>query len=298
MRILAYLLLGCVALGGSAGTGSCGPVLNEVMADPASDWDGSGAYSSRDDEWVEIYNPGTASLTLDGYLIGDENLSPLFGFSGTLAAGAHKVVYGGDAVAYQQSHALNVYGLRLGNDGDTVTLLQVVGTDTLLVDSYTYNTYEAEDDRSSGRRPDGSAVWQLFDALNPYTGIVQPVGTGLLPTPGQSNGAVPVPAVAIDLGDDTGGLSIGFDEMRRRDDPGMKGIATEAGRGILRPTSRFVPFGGQAVSACPRKTARLLKPSQRTCAAFPIVIAARATKSPLTWIRWIPIPRRIAFTAR
>lgn len=200
MRILVYLILGCVALGGSADPGSCGPVLNEVMADPASDWDGSGAYSSRDDEWVEIYNPGTSTLTLDGYLIGDADLSPLYGFNGTLAPHTYKLVTGMEAVAYQQTHALGAYGLRLGNDGDTVTLLHVVGADTLLVDSYTYNTYEAEDDRSSGRRPDGSATWQLFDAMNPYSGTVEPVGTGLLPTPGDSNGGVPVPAIATTWG--------------------------------------------------------------------------------------------------
>jgi hypothetical protein len=200
MRILLYLFFGCIALGGTADTGSCGPVLNEVMADPASDWDGSGAYSSRDDEWVEIFNPGSSSLTLDGYLIGDADRSPLYGFSGALDAGAHKVVYGLDAVAYQQTHALGVYGLRLGNDGDTVTLLQIVGADTLLIDSYTYNTYEAEDDRASGRWPDGTATWELFDSLNPYTGTVQPVGTGLPPTPGESNGGIPVPAISTTWG--------------------------------------------------------------------------------------------------
>jgi hypothetical protein len=200
MRILLYLLLGCVVVGGSAEPASCGPVLNEMMADPARDWDGNGTYSSRDDEWVEIYNPGPGSLTLDGYLIGDETQSPLYGFSGTLAAGGHKVVYGSDAVAYQQAHGLGVYGLRLGNDGDTETLLHVVGTDTLLIDSYTYNTYEAEDDRSSGRRPDGSSTWQIFDGLNPYTGTTPPVGNGLLPTPGGSNGGTPVPALAATWG--------------------------------------------------------------------------------------------------
>jgi hypothetical protein len=195
MRLLIVALVGCVAAGMSAESGSCGPILNEIMADPASDWDGNGVYSFRDDEWVELYNPGPGSLSLEGYLLGDVNRQPLFGFSGALDAGRQRVVYGSEAVAYQQGNGLDVYGLRMGNDGDTVTLLQVIGADTLLVDSYTYNTYEAEDDRSTGRRPDGSAVWEIFDLLNPYTGTTPPLGNGLSPTPGLPNGSEQVDVV-------------------------------------------------------------------------------------------------------
>jgi len=195
MRILLLTVLGCVALGGAATPGSCGLMLNEIMADPARDWDGNGTYNYRDDEWVEVYNPGPGSLDLAGYLIGDASRIPLYGFSGNLTAGGHLVIYGSVAVAYQQAHGIGVYGLRLGNDGDTMTLLQVAGADTLLTDSYTYNTYEAEDDRSTGRYPDGSASWWIFDQYNPYTGQTPPSGTGLPPTPGGANGGVPVPAV-------------------------------------------------------------------------------------------------------
>jgi hypothetical protein len=195
MRLLLLAFISCIAAGITPQPGSCGPVLNEIMADPATDWDGSGAYSFRDDEWIEIHNPGSGALSLDGYLIGDENRKPLFGFSGVLDAGRQRVVYGGEAVAYQQTHGLGVYGLRLGNDGDTMTLLQVVGVDTLLVDSSTYNTYEAEDDRSTGRRPDGDAVWEIFDQLNPYTGTTPPLGNGRAPTPGLPNSGEQVDVV-------------------------------------------------------------------------------------------------------
>ncbi len=200
MRLCLLAILGCLALGGAPGTGSCGPVLNEIMGDPARDWDGDGSYNYRDDEWVEVYNPGPGSLVLDGYLIGDGDRSPLFGFSGTLEAGSHRLVLGSEVAAYQETHGLGVYGLRLGNDGDTVTLLQAAAGETLLVDSYTYNTYEAEDDRSTGRRPDGSASWEIFDALNRYTGNTPPPGNGLDPTPGQANGEPIVPALATTWG--------------------------------------------------------------------------------------------------
>ncbi len=198
MRVLLYALLGCLALGGSATDGSCGPVLNEILAGPARDWDGNGVYSSRDDEWLELYNPGPGSVTLDGYLIGDEASNPLYGFSGTLEAGQCRVVYGSDAVEYQRAYGLNIYGLRLANDGDTVTLLQVSGTDTTLADSYSYNSYEAGSDRSTGRYPDGTSTWQIFDQLNPYTGQTPPLGNGLPPTPGTLNGGGSPPVAVLD----------------------------------------------------------------------------------------------------
>jgi hypothetical protein len=192
MRFLLLMLLGCFAVGGAAGPVSCGPVLNEVLADPAKDWDGDGSYNYRDDEWVEIFNPGPGSLDLEGVLIGDADAAPLIALSGVLEAEQHRLVTGSEAYAFQQANGWSSYGLRLGNDGDTVTLLQIVAGDTLLVDSYTYLSHEADDDRSSGRNPDGSSEWELFDELNPYTGDDPPLGNGLPPTPGSSNGGVPV----------------------------------------------------------------------------------------------------------
>ena len=49
-----------------------------------------------------------------------------------------------------------------------------------------YDDHEAEDDRSAGFNPDGSD-WILFDALNPYGGDNEPVGTGCAPSPGLPN---------------------------------------------------------------------------------------------------------------
>jgi len=194
MKKFWILLLPCLLAASVPSLGTCGPLLNEMMADPASDWDGDGSYSYRNDEWVEIVNPGPGSLSLDGYLLTDEVGGPVYGFSGSLAEGAVLVVYGSDACEWETAHGEASTGLRLGNDGDTVILKQVVGSDTLTVDAYTYNTQEAEDDRSSGRRPDGGPVWEMFDALNPYGGSTPPLGNGLPPTPGESNGSSPTPA--------------------------------------------------------------------------------------------------------
>jgi len=194
MRRIALLIVVALAAA-SPGTGNCGPVLNEVMADPATDWNGDGVYDFKNDEWAEIYNPGPTAVDLANYYLGDEVGGFVYGFTGSLPAGGVMVVHGSASVAWESAHAQSTTGLRLGNDGDTITLWQVVGGSNVLVDSYAYTTNEADDDRSSGRSPDGSTTWALFDGLNPYTGSGLPAGNGQPPTPGALNagGAPPTP---------------------------------------------------------------------------------------------------------
>jgi hypothetical protein len=202
MRKTLFLVLPLLILAARPAPGTCGPLLNEMMGDPARDWDGSGTYSYRDDEWVEIVNPGPGTLTLDGFFLADEAGGLVYGFTGTLAEGGVKVVYGSQAVAWEVANDETATGLRLGNDGDTVQLLQRVGASTVVADSFTYNTYEAEDDRSSGRLPDGSSTRALFDGLNLYTGTTAPLSSGLPPTPGarnDGNAVVPPPTPTEEL---------------------------------------------------------------------------------------------------
>lgn len=183
---VAMGLICAIALAGPS-VGQCGVRLNEVLADPDRDWDGDGALSTRNDEWVEIV--ATSPESLEGYYLGDDVGAFVYGFSGSLGAGEVLVVFGGESAEWESQNGASTTGLRLGNTGDTVTLWQVAGADTSLVDSYTFLDHEAENDRSSGRLPDGGSEWTLFDGLTPYSGETVPVGTGLLPTPGAANGS-------------------------------------------------------------------------------------------------------------
>ncbi|MGD8394887.1 MAG: lamin tail domain-containing protein [Candidatus Eiseniibacteriota bacterium] len=167
-----------------------GLVLNEVLADPARDWDGDGEISSTNDEWVEVYNRGPDTVVLDGYRIGDLDRSWAYGFSGSLQAEQRVVVYGSTSKAWQVAHGEGAYGLRLSNMGDTVALWHIAGADTVLVDTVAYENHEADDDRSSGRRPDGAELWELFDGLNAYNGTTPPPGNGCIPTPDATNNCV------------------------------------------------------------------------------------------------------------
>jgi hypothetical protein len=167
--------------------------ISEFMAGPARDWDGNGTFSSRDDEWIEIVNGGSAVADLTPYFFTDGDSIPRFGFTGTLAPGAVVLVTGAESVTWERATTHPVFGLSLGNTGDKVLLWKVTGSDTTLVDGYTYKTQEAASDRAVGRTADGTG-WMLEDALNVYTGTTPPLGTGCPPTPGAVNdcGITPV----------------------------------------------------------------------------------------------------------
>jgi hypothetical protein len=165
--------------------------INEILADPASDWDGDGISDFKDDEWVEIVNVGASAVAIDDLRLSDASNALHYGFSGTLAPGAQRLVVGSESVAWESAEGVSTVGLSLNNSGDTVRLWQLSGTDTLLVDEYTYASHESVDDRSTARVPDGNGTWTLFDALNPYSGEQPPLGTGCPPTPGEPN-ACPV----------------------------------------------------------------------------------------------------------
>lgn len=161
--------------------------INEIVADPASDWDGDGTVNFKNDEWVEIVNVGSSSVALDDLRLSDASNAFHFGFSGTLSSGATRVVLGSESVAWETAEGVSTVGLSLNNGGDSVRLWQLSGSDTLLVDEYTYASHEVVDDRSTARVPDGTGDWVLFDALNPYTGETPPLGLGCPPTPGEPN---------------------------------------------------------------------------------------------------------------
>jgi hypothetical protein len=198
MRLPRHLaVLSLLLLTASAAPRSAGAVpdvrLSEILAGPSRDWDGSGAFSSRDDEWIEIVNGGATAADLTPYFVTDGDSIPRFGFTGTLAPGAVLLVTGAASVAWERATSHPVFGLSLGNTGDSVLLWKVTGSDTTLVDGYTFKSFEAAADRAIGRTPDGSE-WKLEDALDPYTGTTPPLATGCAPTPGAPNncGVTPV----------------------------------------------------------------------------------------------------------
>jgi hypothetical protein len=168
--------------------------INELMPGPARDWDGSGTFSSRDDEWIEVVNTGGSPLDLTPFFVTDGDTIPRYALSGTLAPGARLVVFGKQSYDWERANGYPAFGLSLGNSGDAVMLWHANGADTTLIDRYAYKSHEAAADRAIGRLPDGTGGWALLDALNPYTGTLDPQGTGCAPTPNGPNQCSTTPA--------------------------------------------------------------------------------------------------------
>lgn len=161
---------------------AAGVVISEFLAGPSTDWNGSGAYSSRDDEWVEVFNTGATPADLSTFFLTDGDSIPRYAFTGSLAPGERRIVFGSDAYDWERATGHPAFGLSLANSGDAVMLWQIAGPDTAVADAYTYRSHEAAADRAVGRLNDYGA-WVLFDGLNPYTGTIAPFGTGCLPSP-------------------------------------------------------------------------------------------------------------------
>lgn len=93
-------------------------LINEIMADPAGDWDGDGVYSYRDDEWVEVLNTGPETVDLTGYWLRDgTDEEAHINLFGVLAAGDVAVFTGSQAAAWQVETGQSVEGLSLNNGG-------------------------------------------------------------------------------------------------------------------------------------------------------------------------------------
>ncbi len=161
--------------------------INEVLADPARDWNGDAVVHSRDDEWAEIINLSGAAVDLTGWRLASADTTWRYEFSGTLPAGEVRVVYGSQSYDWERETGNPAFGLRLANGGGVLGLWQLTATDTVMVDQITYLDEEAEDDRSGGRLASDPDVWVVFDGLNPYDGEAPPIATGCPPTPGATN---------------------------------------------------------------------------------------------------------------
>jgi hypothetical protein len=193
LAVPAFLFLALLLT--QVGAAACDVRLNEICPAPGRDWDTSGLFSARDDEWIELVNTADVPADLSLYYLTDSDSTVRWAGTGVLNPGEHRVIFGGDAVTWQRDHGRPIAGLSLANAGDAVRLWHAAGADTMLVESYTYTPHEAGTDRSIGRMPDTTGdAWQLFDAYSPYTGTLEPKGNGGAPTPHSWNQCTNTPA--------------------------------------------------------------------------------------------------------
>ena len=118
-------------------------LINEMLPNPATDWNGNGEVSGMDDEFIELYNSGNDSLDVSGYVLKDTVFRSTPGEytipNGTVIAPGEFLV-----IFVTQS------GVFQGNDGDAIKLYDPFGN---LVDELEYNA--TTEDVSFNRIPDG-----------------------------------------------------------------------------------------------------------------------------------------------
>ena len=164
-------------------------ILNEILADPATDWDGDGTVDFKNDEWIEVMNVGPDVIDLATYWLRDDTGDePHLQLYGLINPGEVAVFYGSESVAWQAAQGVSTVGFSLNNSGDVVRLLRTIpgSAELELMFVAHYEDHMAEDDRSSGFNLN-LYDWDLFDAMLPYTGTLLPAGNGCAPTPGAPN---------------------------------------------------------------------------------------------------------------
>lgn len=189
-KFIMYVFIMAVIQGFYGGTLEAWGALriSEVCADPASDWSGDGVVDTRGDEWIEVVNSGEETLDLSEYWVRDAlGEAPQIRLSGQLAPGAAALFTGDDALAWQEASGEGTAGLSLNNGGDTLELFlghpQQGGQ---LWDVVFYPAHAGVDDRTLALfLPEDE--WVLCDGMHPYSGGLEPAGTGCAPTPGMPN---------------------------------------------------------------------------------------------------------------
>ena len=131
-----------ISVASSAGANSTSGkiVINEMLPNPASDWNKNGVTSGMDDEFIELFNSGKEPVDISGYNITDLSLGYYYIIpNGTIIKPeGFWVVFSSESNVFQR------------NSGDIIWLYDPSGN---LVDEKEYNSTTS--DVSFARIPDG-----------------------------------------------------------------------------------------------------------------------------------------------
>ena len=169
-RLLTFLLLSF------ASTAAAQTVfINEYMSsNTATRVDVDGAYS----DWIELYNPGAATVNLTGCWLSDDAAVPLkWQFpQGSVPAHGWLLVWASDKNGVRGGGQLHT-NFKLGASGEPVLLTAANGV--TLLDQAPAMALTA--DRSYARQPDGGATWSIYPVATP--GAANGLPTGTVPAP-------------------------------------------------------------------------------------------------------------------
>lgn len=119
--------------------------------------------AERDDggDWVELYNPGTLDVSLDGYWLTDEHDPAVIPTGLTVPARGYLVLGCGGATVATDADLT----FRLDKDGDEISLWRSDDDADIAVDSVIWDQYVP----AAARVPDGAASWVVGGSPSPGT---------------------------------------------------------------------------------------------------------------------------------
>jgi hypothetical protein len=130
-------------------------IINEVA------W--AGTLASTSDEWIELLNPGSDDISLDGWTLTDDGDIdiPLLG---VLARGNYYVVERSDDRTISDQAADRIYSGALSNDGETLRLLDPTGAEIDIVNRAGV-AWPAGDSSSRASMERVNGTWRTFNGF-------------------------------------------------------------------------------------------------------------------------------------
>ncbi|MBN1304809.1 MAG: lamin tail domain-containing protein [Anaerolineales bacterium] len=178
--------------------GGCYTSLMVVISEVA--WAGTQAYTG--DEWIELYNPGSQDIALDGWILKNDANTIEINLSGTIPAGDFFLLERGDPNVTSAPHNMIYYSSQLSDTGATLHLLAPnrIDIDTANYDSGSWPAGGGTNAASMERiitggvvrpdQPSSTFAWITNDGT--IRNGVDAAGGNIYGTPGQANWAFSV----------------------------------------------------------------------------------------------------------
>ena len=158
-------------------------VINEIA------W--AGGLDNSNDEWIELYNPGSQSVSLDGWYIEDDYTDQYVIVSGTIPAHGYFLIEDTEATSNVTADA--IIGLSLANSGDTLILKDSAGTVIDTVNASGGAWYAGDNtSKATMERIDPSIIVDSasnFATASSGNGSTGSLGSSILGTPKSQNTA-------------------------------------------------------------------------------------------------------------
>ena len=146
-------------------------VINELVARNAR---GLTDEAGEDDDWVEIYNPGTTDVNIAGWYVSDTSVAPFHripasDLAKTLVPAGGYIILWADG---QPGQGVTHLPFKFDNDGEEFYLARMVGNVLDIVDDVTFP--KLEKDTPFGRFPNGTGSWKRLSHPTPRAANIPP----------------------------------------------------------------------------------------------------------------------------